>query len=130
MSEGLASLLLPAMVIILLAFMFWSQRRRQNAIATLQESLSVGDDICTTSGMFGRIVALDEVAATLEIAAGTRVRFDRRAIATKVDLSGRPIPGAAGQLPAEPPTRREGTETADTVDTVDTADAPRTDPEK
>ena len=127
MSEGLASLLLPAMVIILLAFMFWSQRRRQNAIATLQESLSVGDDICTTSGMFGRIVALDDVAATLEIAAATRVRFDRRAIATKVDLSGRPITGAGGQLPAEPPSRPQSPERGQTLDP---ADAPRTDPEK
>ena len=133
MSEGLASLLLPAMVIILLAFMFWSQRRRQHAIATLQESLSVGDDICTTSGMFGRIVALDEVAATLEIAAGTQVRFDRRAIATKVDVSGRPVTGAGGQLPAEPSTRpgsnRSG-QTGQTSQSVDPADAPRTDPEK
>jgi preprotein translocase subunit YajC len=91
MSEGLASLLLPAMIIVLIAFMFWSQRRRQNAIADLQQSLAVGDDVCTTSGLFGRITALDDVQATLEVAPGTRVRFDRRAIATKVDVSGRPI---------------------------------------
>ena len=100
MSEGLATLLLPAMVIVLIAFMFWSQRRRQNAVAQLQESLNVGDDVCTTSGMFGRITALDEVMATLEIAPGTVVRFDRRAIATKVDVTGRPIAGGsdAGRL--------------------------------
>jgi len=60
MSEGLATLLLPAMVIVLIAFMFWSQRRRQNAVAQLQDSLNVGDDVCTTSGLFGRITALDE----------------------------------------------------------------------
>jgi len=121
MSEGLASLLLPAMIIILLAFLFWSQRRRQHAISSLQESLAVGDDICTTSGLFGRIVALDEVTATLEIASGTQVRFDRRAVATKVDVSGRPIAGAGGQLPAEPPARPQ---------TRDSADAPITDTEK
>ena len=111
MSEGLAGLLLPAMVIVLIAFMFWSQRRRQNAAAQLQESLSVGDDVCTTSGLFGTITALDEVMATLEIAPGTKVRFDRRAIATKVDTSGRPITGA-GSAPTTP------------------TDAPSTDPEK
>ncbi len=93
MAEGLAPLLLPAMILILVAFMFWSQRRRQNAIAELQASLQVGDDVCTTSGLFGRIVALDEVMATLEVAPNTRVRFDRRAIATKVDMSGRPLTG-------------------------------------
>jgi preprotein translocase subunit YajC len=112
MSEGLATLLLPAMVIVLIAFMFWSQRRRQNAVTTLQESLNVGDDICTTSGLFGRITALDEVMATLEIAPGTVVRFDRRAIATKVDTSGRPITDAGSRSPGAP------------------TDSPRTDPEK
>jgi preprotein translocase subunit YajC len=110
MSEGLASLLLPAMVIVLIAFMFWSQRRRQNATAQLQESLHVGDDVCTTSGLFGRITALDEVMATLEVAPGTQVRFDRRAIATKVDTSGRPMTG--NQAPSTP------------------SDSPSTDPEK
>ena len=110
MSEGLATLLLPAMVIVLIAFMFWSQRRRQNAVATLQESLNVGDDVCTTSGLFGRITALDDVMATLEVAPGTQVRFDRRAIATKVDTSGRPMTG--NQAPSTP------------------SDSPSTDPEK
>jgi hypothetical protein len=49
--------------------------------------------------------------ATLEIAPGTSVRFDRRAIATKVDTSGRPITGA-DRAPTTP------------------TDAPGTDPEK
>lgn len=93
--EGVGALLLPAMAIILLAFMFWSQRRRQNAITTLQESLAVGDDVCTTSGLFGRITGMDEIMVTLEVAPNTQVRFDRRAIATKVDTSGRPITGSA-----------------------------------
>jgi preprotein translocase subunit YajC len=111
MSEGLASLLLPAMVIVLIAFMFWSQRRRQNATAQLQQSLNVGDDVCTTSGLFGTITALDDVMATLEVAPGTQVRFDRRAIATKVDTSGRPLTGG-NQSPTTP------------------SDSPSTDPEK
>jgi preprotein translocase subunit YajC len=103
MSEGLASLLLPAMIIVLIGFMFWSQRRRQNAMADLQQSLAVGDDVCTTSGLFGRITALDDVMATLEVAPNTRVRFDRRAIATKVDTTGRPITGRnAARAPREP----------------------------
>ena len=111
MSEGLATLLLPAMVIVLIAFMFWSQRRRQNAAAQLQHSLNVGDDVCTTSGLFGRITALDEIMATLDIAPGTVVRFDRRAIGTKADPSAWPITGA-GQSPTTP------------------SDSPSTDPEK
>jgi preprotein translocase subunit YajC len=127
MSDGVAPLLLPAMIIILLAFMFWSQRRRQSAIARLQESLSVGDDICTTSGLFGRITALDEVTATLEVAPGTRIRFDRRAIATKVDTSGRPLTGGSGQAVAEPQPR---TEAERRTRPAEPFDAPRSDTEK
>jgi preprotein translocase subunit YajC len=114
MTDGLGALLLPAMIIILLGFMFWSQRRRQTAIATLQDSLAVGDDVCTTSGLFGRIVALDEVVATLEVAPGMPVRFDRRAVATKVDTTGRPL----------------GSGTPDGAGAVDPSDAPRPDTEK
>lgn len=88
------ALLLPLLLIALLGFMVWNQRRRQKAMVGLQDSLSVGDDICTTSGLFGRIVALDEVVVTLEVAPGQTVRYDRRAVAMKVDASGRP---AAGQ---------------------------------
>lgn len=119
MADGLAPLLLPAMILILVAFMFWSQRRRQNVIADLQASLAVGDDVCTTSGLFGRITALDELMATLEVAPSTAVRFDRRAIATKVDTSGRPLTpprGPAGGRPADQPSDTGGP-------------APRTDPE-
>jgi hypothetical protein len=42
--------------------------------------------------------------ATLEVAPNTRVRFDRRAIATKVDTSGRPLTGPnAARTPIERP---------------------------
>ena len=40
----------------------------------------MGDDVVTTSGLYGRVAALDDTVATLEVAAGVRLRFDRRAI--------------------------------------------------
>lgn len=91
--NGLGALLLPALLILLLGFMFWSQRRRQKSVQELQARLAVGDEVCTTSGLFGRITALDDVVVTLEVAPGTQVRFDRRAVATKVDSAG---PAAEG----------------------------------
>ena len=105
MSEGgLGALLLPAMLIALLAFMFWSQRRRAKATADLQSSIQVGDDVCTTSGLFGRVTALDEIAATLEVAPGVSVRFDRRALALKVDASGRPATTGSAVIEDRGPT--------------------------
>lgn len=124
MSPELANLLIPGLLIVLLGFMFLSQRRRQAAVTRLQTSLEIGDDVCTTSGLFGRIVALDEVVATLQVAAGTTVRFDRRAIATKVDASGRPL--LDGPVPMG--------DTSSTRDTssrpADRPEVPRSDTEK
>ena len=60
--------------------------------------LSVGDEVCTTSGLFGTITALDDTIATLEISPGVTVRFDRRAIGTKA----RRQPAASPTHPAPP----------------------------
>lgn len=79
------SLLFLALPLALIGFMFWTQRRRQRQAQVLQSSITVGDEVCTTSGLFGRVTALSDTVATLEVAPGITVRFDRRAVATKVD---------------------------------------------
>jgi ferredoxin len=43
-------------------------------------SLAVGDEVVTTSGLFGTIVAIDDKVVTLDAGAGQRLRYDRRAI--------------------------------------------------
>ena len=78
---GLGNLLIFALPVLLIIFMFMTQRRRQREVKAVQGSLNVGDEVTTTSGMLGRIVALDERIATLEVSPGVRVRFDRRALA-------------------------------------------------
>jgi preprotein translocase subunit YajC len=80
-SSGSSSLLIFALPVLLIGFMFITQRRRQKAAQALQSTLGVGDEITTTSGMLGRITALDDKLATLEVSPGVSVRFDRRAIA-------------------------------------------------
>jgi preprotein translocase subunit YajC len=61
------------------------QQRRAQAAAALVESLRVGSDIVTTSGLFGTIVRLDDHEATLLVAPGVELRFDRRAIGRVVE---------------------------------------------
>ncbi|MEO8106297.1 MAG: preprotein translocase subunit YajC [Actinomycetes bacterium] len=73
----LAVLALPLVGIWLL---IRGQQRRAQASATLTESLRVGSDVVTTSGLFGTIVALDDAEATLLVAPGVELRFDRRAV--------------------------------------------------
>jgi preprotein translocase subunit YajC len=91
MSNGgspLASLLIFALPVLLIVFMVVSQRRRQREVRSLQAALQVGDEVCTTSGLFGTIKTLDDGSATLEISPGVTVRFDRRAIGTKTVPTG------------------------------------------
>lgn len=81
------SLILLALPLVLLVFMFTAQRKRQRAFAQLQDRLSPGQEVVTTSGLFGRLVRLDDAVAVLEIGPGQQVRWDRRAIASVVSPS-------------------------------------------
>jgi preprotein translocase subunit YajC len=80
-SGGSANLLIFALPVLLIGFMFITQRKRQKETQRLQSSLGVGDEVTTTSGMLGRITELDDQVATLEVSPGVSVRFNRRAIA-------------------------------------------------
>ncbi len=86
MSDGgspIASLLIFALPVLLIVFMVFTQRKRQREVQSLQAGLAVGDEVCTTSGLFGTITALDDAVVTLEVSPGVTVRFDRRAIGTR-----------------------------------------------
>ena len=91
-----SSLLIFLLPVALIVFMVFSQRRRQRETQNLQAGLSVGDEVCTTSGLFGRITSLDDSVVTLEVSPGVTVRFDRRAIGTRTTA-----PSTGGTPPAE-----------------------------
>jgi len=78
--SGLGYLLVLLLPFLLLIFIVFSQRRRAQQVQALQASLSVGDEVVTTSGLYGTIVALDDTVATLDAGGGSRLRYDRRAI--------------------------------------------------
>ncbi len=97
MSNGgspLTGLLIFALPVLLVVFMVFTQRRRQREAAALQQSLTVGDEVCTTSGMFGTIKTLDDSVVTLEVSPGVSIRFDRRAIGTRA------VPASASTSPS------------------------------
>ena len=78
-----ASLLIFALPVLLIVFMVFSQRRRQREVQSLQAGLTVGDEVCTTSGLFGKVTSIEDQVVTLEVAPGVVPRFDRRAIGLK-----------------------------------------------
>ena len=61
------------------------QQRRIKEHKAIVASLQVGDEVMTTAGLFGTVVALDDEIVTLEVAPGTELRFARGAIGQRVD---------------------------------------------
>jgi preprotein translocase subunit YajC len=75
----------PLIVLALLALMLFvlpaRQRKRMQAKAQeLQNSLTIGTPVMTTSGLHGRVAALAETTVDLEIAPGVVATFARPAI--------------------------------------------------
>lgn len=83
-SNDLGSLLFFVLPLLLLGWILLSQRRRVRDLQTMQSSIGVGDEIRTTSGLYGRITDLTDTVMSIEVAPGVIVRFDRRAVESKV----------------------------------------------
>jgi preprotein translocase subunit YajC len=82
----LVGLALPILMLAGLYFvLIRPQRNRARAQQALLATLEVGDEVLTTSGIFGTIVEMDQEEGTLtvEIAPGTRVRMLRQGIAQR-----------------------------------------------
>ena len=82
-NNGAFSLLIFALPLLLLGWLFFTQNKRMKQMREFSSSLNVGDQVVTSSGVYGTIKHLDDTTAWLEIAEGTTVRFDRRAVAMK-----------------------------------------------
>jgi len=102
-SNGTSSLIILALPLLLLGWMFWSSNRRQKQMREFHSSLNVGDHVVTSSGIFGTIRHLDDASAHVEVAEGVILRMDRRALAMKQPeapsaTSGPSEPGASSGL--------------------------------
>ena len=82
-NNGTFSLLIFALPLLLLGWLFFTQNKRMKQMRNFSSSLDVGDRIVTSSGIYGVVTHLDDSTAWLEIAEGTTIRVDRRAIAMK-----------------------------------------------
>src|SRR4051794_24751792 len=76
----------PLIAIALMFLVFWvliilPQQRRVRAHQALVRAIEVGDEVMTTSGLYGTITSLDDEDVMLEVAPGTTLRFARGAIA-------------------------------------------------
>jgi len=74
-------IILVALFALMWLLLIRPQRRRQQEQAQLQQILEPGDEILTAGGIHGIVREVDDEIVHVEIAPGTTVRLDRRAVA-------------------------------------------------
>lgn len=79
--EAFLPLLLVAALWLL---MIRPQQQRVKRQREMLASLAVGDEIVTVGGILGRIVALDDTHASVEVATGVTVRMIRGAVGQRL----------------------------------------------
>lgn len=80
MGSEAGSLLILLLPLLFIGYIFMTQRRRLRQVSQLQGGLKLGDQVRTTSGLYGRVAGLTDTEMTLEVAPNVVVRFDRRAV--------------------------------------------------
>ena len=81
--EGLLGsplVLIAAMFGVMYFFIIRPQATREKARKAMIEALTKGDKVVTAGGLHGTVAKLDDATVTLDVE-GTRLRFDRNAIA-------------------------------------------------
>ena len=76
-SGNLLILLLPLLLIFLLMPLFNKKEKKRRA---RMKELKKHDKVVTTGGIYGTVVSLDEVSATIEVAKDVRIRIKRTSI--------------------------------------------------
>lgn len=82
MSGNALAQLLPLLLIVVI---FWlliirPARRRQNAMAELQRSVTPGTEVMLNSGIFGTVEAVEDDVITLAVSDATSLRVHKQAI--------------------------------------------------
>jgi len=82
-----STLLLPLIIVLFAVPLFMGTRKQKRAAAQQQEmqnSLSYGDRVMTTSGLYGSVVATTDNSIDIEIAPGVVTSWLRAAVREKV----------------------------------------------
>lgn len=89
--------LLPLLLILVFFYLLLIRpaRARQRETLQLQRALTVGQEVMTTSGLYGRVASLNDDVVVLETAPGVTSRWARAAVARVVTPTGGDAPGAS-----------------------------------
>jgi preprotein translocase subunit YajC len=82
-----STLLLPLIIVLFAVPLFMGTRKQKRAAAqqqSMQSSLSYGDRVMTTSGLYGSVVSTTDTSIDIEIAPGVVTSWLRAAVREKV----------------------------------------------
>jgi len=85
--SAISLLFLPLMLVGAYFLLIRPQRRRQKEQVSLQRALAEGDEVLTTSGIYGFITGFDGDIVWLEIDDNIQIRVARAAVQRRVDTS-------------------------------------------
>ena len=74
---GGMGMLLPLLLIFMVMMLFLPKRQDKEG-EKFRNALQLDQDVVTSSGIFGKIKAIDEVSVILEIAQNMRIKVDKR----------------------------------------------------
>ncbi|MFC4711894.1 preprotein translocase subunit YajC [Planococcus dechangensis] len=77
----------PLLLMFLLMWLFIIRpaQKRQKSTANMQSELKRGDRVVTIGGLHGQVDAVDDATIYITVADGTRMQFERQAIARIVE---------------------------------------------
>ena len=81
------TVIMLAVLVLLVFFMFRNNKKRQNAQRELQESLRPGARIMTNFGLYGTLVSINDEdnTAIIEVLGGTQLEVHRQTVARVVE---------------------------------------------
>lgn len=119
------TLLLPlGLLVLMMIFMWRSNKKRTTAQQELRSKIQPGAEIMTQSGIFGTLLSVDEATnvATVETSPGVLIRVHNQTIAHVVEPT-MDVPNDASALTGdtdEDVTKNDFNDSADSADNTDT----------
>lgn len=80
---SLLGMLIPIVILVAVFYflMYRPQKKQEKETAAMRDGLKIGDEVCTSGGMLGRIVKIKDDIVTLETGSDkTRIKFYKWAI--------------------------------------------------
>lgn len=93
MDMGQLGSILPLILLVVVFYflLIRPQRKRQQEAAQMQNSLTPGTRVMTTTGLFATVVAVDNEDVVLEVAPGIQTRWVKAAIGRVVTPGDAPV---------------------------------------